>query len=207
MRPATFVARWQSHSTLRALNKSAFFKCRFKSGLTGVSGHVVLAVIMPACLRQAGWSGTGRRGIQEKGPGVTGWQGLSDGASDCRACGHSRSAGMDYLNHWIPRPLVPDAALPPASMQAGLRRNDGRGRSRAFAGNGGRVIRMATGLFFSSSSFRRRPESTPKGMQGVEPRREQAAEVVEPRREQASGINPVFVRRLHNLKQGNGENQ
>ena len=96
MTPATFVARWQSHSTLRALNKSAFCKCRFKSGLTGVSGH-----------------------------------GLS-------------------------KPL-----------DSGLRRNDGRGRSRVFARNGGRVIRMATRLFFSSSSFRRRPESTPAGMQGV----------------------------------------
>ena len=39
--------------------------------------------------------------------------------------GHPRFAGMACLNHWIPRRLVPDAALPPASMQAGLRRNDG----------------------------------------------------------------------------------
>ena len=43
-------------------------------------------------------------------------------------CRHSHCAGMDYVNHWIPRRLVPDAALPPAFMQAGLRRNDGEGR-------------------------------------------------------------------------------
>ena len=48
--------------------------------------------------------------------------------------GHSCYAGMNCLNDWIPRPLVPDAALPPASMQAGLRRNDGRGWIPAFAG-------------------------------------------------------------------------
>ena len=53
---------------------------------------------------------------------------LKDGAFGRYSFGcHSRSAGMDYLNHWIPRRPVPDAALPPASMQASLRWNDGEG--------------------------------------------------------------------------------
>ena len=30
--------------------------------------------------------------------------------------GHPRSAGMACLNHWIPRRLVTDAALPPTSL-------------------------------------------------------------------------------------------
>ena len=30
---------------------------------------------------------------------------------------HARSAGMSYVNHWIPRPLVPNAALPVSSPQ------------------------------------------------------------------------------------------
>ena len=75
---------------------------------------------------------------------MKGWQALPDGTLGCHACDcHSRYAGMSGLNYWIPRRLVPDAALPPrplvpdaalsptscrcASMQAGLRRNDGRG--------------------------------------------------------------------------------
>ena len=38
---------------------------------------------------------------------------------------------MDSLNHWILRRLVPDAALPPTSLQAGLRWNDERGGARS----------------------------------------------------------------------------
>ena len=86
---------------------------------------------------------------------------------------HSRSS-----RHGLSKPLdssafVPDTALPPASMQAGLRRNDGKGRGQALARNGRRVIGIATGLFSRTSSFRRKPESTPTGMQVVKRRREQ----------------------------------
>ena len=44
-----------------------------------------------------GWNpGGGSRGVK-------GWQVLPDGALDTHPCGcHSRSAGMDFLNHWIP---------------------------------------------------------------------------------------------------------
>ena len=46
-------------------------------------------------------SGTGRR--EGETGGVKGWQVLPNGAFDCRACDcHSRCAGMDYVNHWIP---------------------------------------------------------------------------------------------------------
>ena len=47
---------------------------------------------------------------------------------------HSRPAGMACINHWIPRRPVPDAALPPASMQASLRWNDGGAEVRNSAG-------------------------------------------------------------------------
>ena len=33
---------------------------------------------------------------------VKGWQVLPDGALSCRVCCHSRCAGMDDINHWIP---------------------------------------------------------------------------------------------------------
>ena len=58
-----------------------------------------------------GWNPGGRsREMME-------WQVLSDGA----LVGHPFKlsfplAGMDCLNHWIPRRLVPDAALSPTSM-------------------------------------------------------------------------------------------
>ena len=42
--------------------------------------------------------------------------------------------GNGLLNHWIPRRPVPDAALPPASMQASLRWNDGFFWIPAFTG-------------------------------------------------------------------------
>ena len=38
-------------------------------------------------------------------------------------------ASMYYVNHWIPRRPVPDAALPPAFMQASLRWNDNEERT------------------------------------------------------------------------------
>ena len=43
-----------------------------------------------------GWNPGRRAG------GVKGWQVLPEGAFDCRACCHSRYAGMDCVNHWIP---------------------------------------------------------------------------------------------------------
>ncbi len=56
-------------------------------------------------------------------------------APDCNATSIvisacSEQAEMYYINHWIPRRPVPDAALPPASMQAGLRRNDNGARGQ-----------------------------------------------------------------------------
>ena len=52
-------------------------------------------------------------------------------------------------------------------IHAGVSINDGRGYGRAFARNSKRAIGIATRLFSSSSSFLRRPESTPTVMQGV----------------------------------------
>ena len=75
---------------------------------------------------------------------------------------HSRFAGMDCLNHWIPA----CAGMTEEAEGQEL----GRGSKRA--------VGIATIPFPPQSSFRRRPESTPTGMQVVEPRREQAAEVV-----------------------------
>ena len=44
----------------------------------------------------AGWNPGRRAGM------LKGWQVLSDGTFGCRSCGHSRCAGMAYVNHWIP---------------------------------------------------------------------------------------------------------
>ena len=43
-----------------------------------------------------GWNPGGEAGV------VMGWQVLPDGTFSCRACCHSRCAGMTGLNHWIP---------------------------------------------------------------------------------------------------------
>ena len=106
-----------------------------------------------ACLLQAGegWNPGRRAG------GVKGWQGLSDGAFDCCACGcHSRSAGMACFNHWIP-------AF--AGMTVG-------GCGQALGKNSKGVVGMATNPFPPPASFRRRPESRKagrgvKGWQGL----------------------------------------
>ena len=71
----------------------------------------------------------------ERRRGVNGPPVLQEGALSCRLCDcHSRQTGMYYINHWIPRRPVPDAALPPTSCR------------RAFAG-------MTTGCCSSFTSF------------------------------------------------------
>ena len=53
---------------------------------------------------------------------VNGLQVLSDGAFGCRSRDrHSRFAGMDYINHWIP------AFAGMTEVDSGLRRNDNGG--------------------------------------------------------------------------------
>ena len=61
----------------------------------------------------------------------------------CRPSCHSRAAGIARINHWIP-------------AFAGMT----EGWSRDFFGNSKGAVRIATRLFLSSSSFRRKPESS-----------------------------------------------
>ena len=69
-----------------------------------------------------------KAGIQEGGSrGQVDGNGAACGDNPCVVI--PAQAGMDCINHWIPRRPVPDAALPPASMQASLRWNDGMGKN------------------------------------------------------------------------------
>ena len=71
-----------------------------------------------------GWNPGGRgRGMKE-------WQGLPDGAFGCRCGGcHSRCAGMDYYNHWIPA-----FAGMTTGEDSGFHQNDGGHFFSPFAG-------------------------------------------------------------------------
>ena len=77
----------------------------------GLPGYFRAFVVIPAkaeihAHRDVGGraaSGTGGRGSEVGGRRDGRF--LEDGALDCRACDcHSRCAGMNYLNHWIPCP-------------------------------------------------------------------------------------------------------
>ena len=83
---------------------------------------------------------------RKAGRGVKGWQGLSDGVLGCCGC-HSRYAGMARFNHWIPA-----CAGMTVGLKSGIRQEWQKD------------CRDGNPLFLSSSSFRRRPESTPTGM-------------------------------------------
>ena len=68
-------------------------------------------------------------------------------------CGNGWSQPLDSSA------FVPDTALPPASMQAGLRRNDGGGRFQPVPVS----LSGCRSTSIASSSFRRRPESRRAG--------------------------------------------